>query len=38
MTKALGYKFKVFDIFTIEELVEKIEMHLPIRDMEQIGG
>jgi hypothetical protein len=31
MTKALGFKFKVFDIPTVEKLVEKIEAHLLIK-------
>jgi hypothetical protein len=31
MTKALGFTFKVFDIPTVEELVEKIETHLLIK-------
>lgn len=32
MTKALGRKFRVFDKFTIEELSNKIEALLPIRE------
>jgi hypothetical protein len=32
MTKTLGFKFKVFDIPTVEELVEKIEAHILIKE------
>ena len=32
MTKALGRKFRVFDKFTIEELSNKIQAVLPIRE------
>ena len=32
MTKALGQKFRVFDKFTIEELFNKIQAFLPIRE------
>jgi hypothetical protein len=32
MTKTLGFKFKVFDIPMNEELVEKIEAHLLIKE------
>ena len=32
MTKALGQKFRVFDKFTIEELSNKIQAFLPIRE------
>jgi hypothetical protein len=32
MTKTLDFKFKVFDIPMVEELVEKIEVHLPIKE------
>lgn len=32
LTKALGHKFRVFDNFTIEELFDRIQTLLPLRE------
>jgi hypothetical protein len=31
MTKALGHKFHIFDIYIVDKLFEKIQMFLPIQ-------